>query len=76
MKIMYMIAIRNNFQFKLDRSSKSRLYFVCVNDGCSWDMKAAIVSKHSNFWYVTLYKSSHSCVKDIRTNNHGQATSS
>ena len=48
-KIMHMIAIRYNFKSKVDRSNKTRLYFVYVNDGCSWNLKAAAVSKDSNF---------------------------
>ena len=69
-KIMHKIVIRNNFQFNVDRSSKTRLYFICVNDGCSWDLKVAVVSKDSNFWHAISYKNSPSCIKDIRTNNH------
>ena len=74
--IMHMIAMKNNFEFKVDRSNKSRLYFSCVNDGCTWDLKAATLNKKSNFWKITSYVNIHTCVKDIMTNNHKQATCS
>ena len=46
---MHMIAMKNNFEFNVDRSNKSRLYFNYVNDGCSWDLKAATLNKKNNF---------------------------
>lgn len=73
-KVMHLIAIRNNFQFKVKRSTLRRYSLVCVKDKCCWKLNAAS-GKESTFWVITSYDKEHSCELDIVSNDHKQASS-
>ena len=42
--IMHMIVIYNNFEFNTLRSCKTRVYFKCVKDECTWLFRASTLN--------------------------------
>ena len=71
-----MIAIRNNFEFRVERSNKSRFYLECIHGAeCTWNLKSSTLSNDPPLWVITSYVNVHSCLRDIRSNAHKQATS-
>ncbi|KAH0653220.1 hypothetical protein KY289_030898 [Solanum tuberosum] len=46
------IAIKENFQFKVKRSSTTRYYLVCVDDQCSWYFKSSSLNNSNIFKFV------------------------
>ncbi|KAH0712467.1 hypothetical protein KY289_008426 [Solanum tuberosum] len=43
------IAIKENFQFKVKRSSTTRYYLVCIDDQCSWYFKSSSLNNSNIF---------------------------
>nr|XP_009762431.1 PREDICTED: uncharacterized protein LOC104214468 [Nicotiana sylvestris] len=68
------LAIREKFQFKVDRSNKTRYYLVCVDDQCSWNLKASSLNT-SNIFKVRKFKKVHTRGNNSRLSSQRQATS-
>ncbi|XP_070020445.1 uncharacterized protein LOC142180943 [Nicotiana tabacum] len=54
-------AIQKKFQFKVDRSSPSRYFLVCVNDRCTWFFKSSSLNK-SKIFRVRKFSKDHTCL--------------
>lgn len=69
-----MTAVRNNFEFKVFRSSKTRYCIGCANDMCSWKMNAS-VCKNSGLWVIGSYVKEHTCYGQsiIHKNKHASS---
>ena len=74
--IMREIAIINNFEFVVDKSSQSRVYLSCSVGTCSWKFRARSLNGNKNIWKIAHYVNKHSCLLDISHNNHRQASCS
>ncbi|XP_019256379.1 PREDICTED: uncharacterized protein LOC109234773 [Nicotiana attenuata] len=72
--VMKHLAIREKFQFKVDRSNKTRYYLVCVDDQCSWNLKASSLNT-SNIFKVRKFEKVHTCGNNSRLFSQRQATS-
>ena len=60
-----MIAIRKNFEFKVQRSNKEVLYLKCKDVNCQWRMRAIRV-RHTDLFRVSRYQQTHSCCLVLR----------
>ncbi|XP_019239371.1 PREDICTED: uncharacterized protein LOC109219383 [Nicotiana attenuata] len=72
--IMKHLAIREKFQLKVDRSNKTRYYLVCVDDQCSWNLKASSLNT-SNIFKVRKFEKVHTCENNSRLFSQRHATS-
>ena len=70
-----MLAMRNNFQFRVRRSSKTRYSVTCINSDCSWKLNANICSD-SKFWVIRTFVKVHSCFGKNIIHRHKQASAS
>jgi len=55
-----MTAVRNNFEFKVLRSSKTRYSIGCSDMQCSWKLNASVCKK-SGLWVIRSYVKDHTC---------------
>lgn len=67
------IAIRNNFEFKVARSSKSRYFLVCCKTPCDWKLNASVCGD-SDVWVIRKYQNVHSGIIEVVTTKHRQAS--
>ena len=76
-KVMQLLAISNNFEFKVARSSTTRYNLICSVSSCKWMMNA-VSSKDMGFWTVRKYSNVHTIDHrlNIVSNDHRQASSS
>ena len=72
---MSMIVLRGNFEFRVQRSSKTRYTIVCLNVGCCWIMRASVCSS-SNMWVIRTFVKEHNCYGSSIVHKHKQASSS
>ena len=71
-----MIAIRNNFEFRVERSNKCCFYLECIRGvKLTWNLKSSSFCNDHLLWVITSYVNVYSCLRDIRSNEHEQATS-
>ena len=74
MNIMNIIAIHNNFEFNTLRSCKTRVYFRCVKDWCTWLFRASTLNENCDMLKITCYVNTHSCLLDVHHNQHKQVS--
>ena len=67
-KHMYLFALKNNFEFRVKSSSKSRWYLLCKDETCTWRMRSIV--QWNATWIITTYESKHSCARLVRTEGH------
>ena len=72
---MKVIAMRNNFQFKVERSSQTRYSIVCMNSDCAWNMIASVCSQ-SKIWVIRSYVNAHNCFGNNTQVQNRQVSSS
>ncbi|RYE12696.1 MAG: hypothetical protein EOP45_22420 [Sphingobacteriaceae bacterium] len=70
-----MISIKNNFEFKVSRSSKSRYFIVCNKQPCDWKLSASVCGD-SGVWVIRKYQKEHTCVVEVVSAKHRQASAS
>lgn len=68
------IAIRGNFQFKVERSSTKVLVVRCLDEQCKWRLRAS-KSAMTNRFIVRKHDNVHTCSLDVIEGKHRQATS-
>ncbi|XP_050111795.1 uncharacterized protein LOC126590369 [Malus sylvestris] len=74
-KQLAMIAMRKNYEFKVERSTKDRLEIRCVDHNCKWRLHATKLQV-SEFFEVRKFETNHSCSLDVVQRDHRQASSS
>ncbi|XP_070662299.1 uncharacterized protein [Malus domestica] len=74
-KQLAMIAMRKNYEFKVERSTKDRLEIRCVDDNCKWRLRATKLQV-SEFFEVRKFETNHSCSLDVVQHDHRQESSS
>ncbi|XP_049345459.1 uncharacterized protein LOC125809976 [Solanum verrucosum] len=72
--VLNRIAIKENFQFKVKRSSTTRYYLVCVDDQCSWYFKSSSLN-NSNIFKVRKFYNVHTYGNESRFFSQRHATS-
>ncbi|GMN60038.1 hypothetical protein TIFTF001_029128 [Ficus carica] len=73
-KYMHFIAIRGNFEFKVDRSNADFYVLSCIADGCTWMVHASMISGR-DIWVIRNYVYLHTCSRDVVSNEHRRASS-
>ena len=73
-KVMKMVAIRRNFDFRVKRSCGERLKLSCVVEGCLWGLYAKSISG-GDMWRIKKYVNQHTCSLDTTSLEHRQASS-
>ncbi|CAE6074247.1 unnamed protein product [Arabidopsis arenosa] len=66
-------ALEYKFEFRSRWSNKDRVVLVCVDDKCTWRMRAIRVVSY-DFFVVKKYCHEHTCDTTHRNANHRQAT--
>ncbi|KAL1207798.1 hypothetical protein V5N11_013972 [Cardamine amara subsp. amara] len=66
-------ALERKFEFKTLWSNKTRVILGCVDDKCSWRLRALVVP-HSEFFVVRKLVDKHTCDTTHGNPNHEQAT--
>ena len=66
-------AISKNFQFRVIRSCPRKYYIDCIDDNCSWNLKASQFRNTSMFQIRQLSKE-HTCNLEARMGSHRHAT--
>ncbi|XP_048623585.1 uncharacterized protein LOC111205747 [Brassica napus] len=66
-------ALEWKFEYKTVSSNKSRVLLSCVDENCTWRMRA-IKLPLSDFFVVKKYVHEHTCDTTHRKANHGQAS--
>ncbi|KAJ0935599.1 putative transposase, MuDR, plant [Helianthus annuus] len=61
-------CLLEHFEFKVDRSSKTRYEVSCMGDGCEWRFKAYAIPC-GNLWFVKHMNDRHTCSK-MQTHPH------
>nr|XP_028964814.1 PKS-NRPS hybrid synthetase CHGG_01239-like [Malus domestica] len=74
-KMLGIDAIKNNYEFKVKRSSKERFEVGCVGDECKWKLCASKLQQ-SSYFKVRKYVTMHSCSLDVINRHHRQVSSS
>ena len=72
-RVINMVALRNNFQFKVIKSSSQYMTIVCVDDECKWSLKASAL-KNSKIFMIRKYEPEHTCSLDSHSSEHRQAS--
>ena len=67
------IAIRNNFQIKVDRSDKKMYWTRCIDDKCQWFLCTRRVGKTEMF-RVIKYQQVRTCPSEVIEVSHRQAS--
>ncbi|CAA0815283.1 Unknown protein, partial [Striga hermonthica] len=67
-------AIKNQYQFRVEKSCNKQYYVKCMSAACTWFGKASRVGHYSTFKIREL-GTEHKCSFDVRTSSQRQATS-
>ncbi|CAH8349596.1 unnamed protein product [Eruca vesicaria subsp. sativa] len=67
-------ALEWKFEFRSLYSDKSRVVLVCVDDKCTWRMRATKINSSSDVFVVKRYVHEHTCDTTGKSVNHKQAT--
>ncbi|KAG7559351.1 Zinc finger PMZ-type [Arabidopsis thaliana x Arabidopsis arenosa] len=70
---MQLFAMENNFEFRTKKSDSTRYILRCIDEKCSWRLRATRV-KASYSFIIKKYVSEHCCDSSLRKVNHRQAT--
>jgi len=66
-------ALEWKFEYKTVSSNKSRVLLSCVDDNCTWRMRATKLPL-SDFFVVKKYVQEHTCDTTHKNTNHRQAS--
>ncbi|KAH9770671.1 SWIM-type domain-containing protein [Citrus sinensis] len=72
-QVLFMEALRKNFEFKTFKSGKNILVVKCVDNTCKWRLRAMKFGS-LNMFKITKYYSVHSCALDVRKRDHRHAS--
>ena len=67
-----MLAMKNNFQYSVKKSTKEVLCVKCIDERCKWRLRAV---KLKGSMKISKYVDLHSCSIDMLNNEHRQAKS-
>ena len=73
-KQLYMIALKNKFEFKTIKSTTKLLVLQCVDNECKWRCRATKLGS-SNLFQVMKYYSAHICRLDMISRDNRHASS-
>ena len=73
-KAVTLLAIKNNFQFGINRSCKNYFWVSCVDPNCKWFMKSSAL-KNSTSFIIRKHFPSHTCSLEYIQAGHRQASS-
>lgn len=68
-----MIAIKKNFQYKIDKSCSEVFWTSCIDSNCKWFLHARNV-KNTEMFKVVKYNEMHTCSLDYKSGEHRQAS--
>ena len=68
-----MYEMKNNFEFKVKKSGKKIWYISCIDNNCSWRLRATKLDK-SEMFEVQSYVSKHSCTLALREKDNRQVS--
>ena len=69
-----LMAIRENFEFKVRRSTRDLLFVICVDKGCKWRVRASKMND-SDCFLIRKFHNVHTCSTEKFHRNHHQASS-
>ncbi|XP_062085351.1 uncharacterized protein LOC133791437 [Humulus lupulus] len=72
---VHMLAIRQNFEFKVKKSNKKLVVLVCVDPNCKWRIRATKTCA-TGLFVIRKHCNEHTCSLEMRQNHHRQATCS
>ena len=58
------LAVRNNFEVRVSRSSNSRYNLICKVSNCPWKMNAT-VCRESKLWVIRTFVKTHNCYSHV-----------
>ncbi|XP_019236299.1 PREDICTED: protein FAR1-RELATED SEQUENCE 2-like [Nicotiana attenuata] len=67
-------AIKEHFEFYVNRSSNMRYSLVCTDEKCTWTVRGSRI-KESTLFKIVKFQRTHECSVDIRKSDQRQATS-
>ncbi|XP_019242449.1 PREDICTED: uncharacterized protein LOC109222558, partial [Nicotiana attenuata] len=67
-------AIKEHFEFYVNRSSNTRYSLVCTDEKCTWTVRGSRI-KESTLFKIVKFQRTHECSVDIRKSDQRQATS-
>ncbi|KAL4038030.1 hypothetical protein IC575_001633 [Cucumis melo] len=68
------LAMKNNFQFVVKKSTQEVLFVRCIDNKCGWRLRAVRL-KDSNIFKIKKYVKVHSCSLEFLNRDHRQAKS-
>jgi hypothetical protein len=74
-RVLGMLAIRRNYEFKVKKSDKWRLEVGCMDVNCKWRLRATKL-QDLDYFEVRKFCNEHSCSLDVIHRDHRQASSS
>lgn len=69
---LHLYAMKNNFEFKVKKSGTKEWYISCIDDKCSWRLRARKLEK-SEMFEIRRFVDAHSCSLEIRHKDNRQA---
>ncbi|XP_054824537.1 uncharacterized protein LOC129322306 [Prosopis cineraria] len=73
-KVLQLLAMKRNFEYKTLKSNGQRLVVACSVDGCKWYVRASTISS-TQVWVIRQHVKDHTCAVDVVRSDHKQATS-
>ena len=61
-RALIIYAAKDSRNFKIRRSTKTKLCTACVDDNCKWYVRAFMKAKFNGLWMVTSYVGPYSCI--------------
>ena len=61
-RVLIIYAAKNNRNFIIQRSTKTKLCVTCIDTNCKWYVGAFMKAKLNGLWMVTSYVGPHSCI--------------
>lgn len=68
------LAVRNNFEVRVSRSSNSRYNLICKVSNCPWKMNAT-VCRESKLWVIRTFVKTHNCYSHVSSATNRQCSS-
>ncbi|KAK6158679.1 hypothetical protein DH2020_005993 [Rehmannia glutinosa] len=66
-------ALKNQFQYKVNKSCNKQYHIKCLDQNCNWHLKASLRTMTTKF-IIRKYDNNHTCPLDKRMNESRQAT--
>ena len=61
-RALIIYTVKDNRNFTISRSAKSKLCTTCIDESCKWYIRAFMKPKLNGLWMVTSYVGPHSCI--------------